>query len=330
MWKYILKRLLQAIPLLWGVATITFFITHMAPGDPMDMYLEEQRQRQVDPEIIELLRKKYGLDQPIHVQYVKWLGNVVKGDLGESFRHRRPVAKLIAERIPYTIQLTVLALLFGTLFGMILGIISAVKQYSALDKTVTVGSLVIYSIPGFWLALMLVLVFSVNLGWLPTSQTRSLDYEFFSFGQKILDRIWHLILPVFILGIGSAAGKARYMRNRLLEVLNEEYILSARARGLRERVVILKHALRNALIPLVTILGLHLPFLLGGSVLIEAIFAWPGMGTLAVGAVSGRDYPLIMATSMMSAVLVVIGNLLADIAYAALDPRVSYEKKRPV
>lgn len=330
MWKHILKRLAQAVPLTLGILTITFFLTHMAPGDPMDMYMERQRQRQVDPEIIELLRQKYGLDKPIHVQYFRWLGNVLKGDLGESFRHRRPVIDLIAERIPYTLQLTVLALLFSTLCGIVLGIYSAIKQYSALDKTITLGSLIIYSIPSFWLALMMILLFSVNLGWFPTSQTRSMDYEFFTLGQKILDRIWHLILPVFILGLGSAAHKARYVRNRLLEVLNEEYILSARARGLTEKMVIFKHALRNAMIPLVTILGLHLPFLLGGSVLIESIFAWPGMGTLAVAGVRGRDYPLMMAVLMISAILTIVGNLLADITYVALDPRVSYEKKKPV
>jgi peptide/nickel transport system permease protein len=301
MWRHILKRLAQAIPLTWGILTITFFISHMAPGDPMDMYLEQQRQRQIDPEIIELLRQKYGLDQPIHVQYVKWLGNVVKGDFGESFRYRRPVIDLIGERIPYTLQLTLLALLFSTSIGIIIGIVSAVKQYSALDKGVTLGSLIIYSIPGFWMALMLVLIW-----------------------------IWHLILPVFVLGVGSAAHKARYVRNRLLEVLNEEYILSARARGLKEKMVIFKHALRNAMIPLVTILGLHLPALLSGSVLIESIFAWPGMGTLAVGAVGGRDYPVMMATLMISAILTIVGNLLADITYVALDPRVSYEKKKPV
>jgi len=194
MGRYILKRLFQSVPLLLGIVTATFFMMRLAPGDPLDMYLEPQRQRQVDPEIIELLRKRYGLDKPIHIQYVTWLKNLARGDLGESFRFRRPVAHMIAERIPYTLQLTILALLFSTIVGMTLGIISAVKQYTALDKTVTVGSLIVYSIPGFWLALMLVLIFSVNLGWLPTSQTRSLDYEFFSLGQKILDRLWHLVL----------------------------------------------------------------------------------------------------------------------------------------
>ena len=326
---YILKRLLLAIPLLLGIATITFFIVHLAPGDPMDMYLEPRFRRQMDPEVIELIREKYGLDQPVHVQYVKWLGNLATGDLGESFRYRRPVADVIAERIPYTLQLSILALLFDALFGIALGIFSAVKQYTRWDKIVTLGSLIIYSIPGFWLALMLVLVFSVNLGWFPTSQTRTLDYELLSWSGKVLDRIWHLVLPVFVLGVASAAGTARYMRNRLLEVLSEDYVLAARARGLKERTVVFKHALRNALIPILTIYGLALPFLLGGAVLIEKVFAWPGMGLLAVEAVSGRDYPVILATSMIAAVLVVLGNLLADVTYAIADPRVSYEKQRP-
>ena len=302
----------------------------LAPGDPMDMYLEPQRQRQVDPEVIELLRQKYGLEQPIHVQYGRWLGNVVRGDLGESFRYRRPVIDLLAEAVPYTLQLTLLAVLLDALFGISLGIISAVKQYSLWDKAITLGSLIIYAIPGFWLALMMVLVFSVHLGWFPTSQTRSMDYEFLSFWAKVGDRIWHLALPVFLMGITSAAGTARYMRNKLLEVLSEEYVTAARARGFTEQVVIVKHALRNALIPIITIYGLSLPFLLGGATIIETIFAWPGMGRLAVNAVSGRDYPLIMATTMIAAVLTIFGSLLADIAYAWADPRVSYAGKKRV
>jgi peptide/nickel transport system permease protein len=229
------------------------------------------------------------------------------------------------ERVPFTLQLTVLALLVDMMLGITLGIIAAVKQYSLWDRVVTLGSLVVYSIPGFWLALMLVLVFSVELGWFPTSLTRSIGYDLMSPGEKIWDRILHLVLPVFVLGVASAAGTARYMRNRLLEVLSEEYILAARARGLRERAVILRHALRNALIPIITIYGMALPFLLGGSVLIESVFAWPGMGTLAVEAVGGRDYPVILATTMLSAALVILGNLLADLGYAVVDPRVSYD-----
>jgi peptide/nickel transport system permease protein len=326
--RFILKRLLQAVPLLFGIATATFFMARLAPGDPMDMYIEQRQRREMSPEMIERLRERYGLDQPLPVQYTKWLRGVARGDLGESFRYRRPVADLIAERIPYTLQLTVLALLFDALIGVALGIVSAVKQYSTTDKVITLGSLIVYSIPGFWLALMLVLVFSVELNWFPTSQTRSLDYELLSAPGKLLDRLWHLALPVFVLGVASAAGTARYMRNKLLDVLSEEYVLAARARGLGERAVILKHALRNALIPIVTLYGLALPFLLGGAVLVETVFAWPGMGLLAVEAVGARDYPLILATSMMAAVLVVLGNLLADVSYALVDPRVSYGAKR--
>jgi peptide/nickel transport system permease protein len=328
MLKYIVKRLLLSVPLVLGIVTATFFMAHLAPGDPMDMYLEPQRQRQVDLEVIELLRKKYGLDQPIHVQYVTWLKNVAQGDFGESFRHRRPVKDMLVEAVPYTLQLTVLAIILDALIGITIGIISAVKQYSKLDKTVTIGSLIIYAIPSFWLALMLIMVFSVNLGWFPTSQTRSMHYEDLTAIGKMLDRAWHLVLPVFVMGIAGAAGTARYMRNKLLEVLNEEYIMAARARGFREKTVIVKHALRNAMIPIVTIYGMSLPFLLGGATIIETIFAWPGMGRLTVGAVGGRDYPIIMATVMIAAVLTVLGNLLADITYAAVDPRVSYDAPR--
>ena len=327
--RYIVRRLLQAIPILFGIATITFFIIHLAPGDPMDMFLEPRFRRQIDPEVLELLRQKYGLDQPIHVQFGKWLANLAQGDLGESFRYRRPVTSLIAERVPYTLQLAALALLFDALIGIALGIYSAVRQYTFTDKAVTVGSLVIYSVPGFWLALMLVMVFSVNLGWFPTSQTRSLDYDLLSSWGKIGDRLWHLVLPVFVLGVAQAAGTARFMRSRLLEVLSEEYILAARARGLREKTVILKHALRNAMIPIITIYGMSLPFLLGGAVLIENVFAWPGLGLLGTEAVGGRDYPVILATTMMSAVLVILGNLMADITYAVVDPRISLDRKKP-
>jgi len=324
MLAYLTKRILVSIPLVLGIVTITFVMMRLAPGDPMNIYLEPQRQRQVDPEFIELLRQKYGLDQPIHVQYVRWLSAVSKGDFGESFRHRRPVNRLLAETIPYTLQLTVLALLFDALLGITLGVISAVKQYTALDKAVTLGSLMVYAVPAFWLALMLVMVFSVQLGWFPTSQTRSMDYDQLSFWGRAGDRLWHLALPVFVLGIGMAAGTARYARHRMLDVLNSDFVWAARARGLSERVVIVRHALRNALIPLITIYGMSLPFLLGGSTVIETIFAWPGMGRLAVGAVNGRDYPLIMATTMIASILTVLGNLLADVSYALVDPRVSY------
>jgi peptide/nickel transport system permease protein len=328
MLRFVARRLLQAVPLLFGIVSATFIAAHAAPGDPMDMYLDPTRRRQADPELIEAIRRKHGLDQPIHVQYVRWVANVARGDLGESFRYHRPVADLLLERIPYTLQVTFLALLFGTLLGVALGIFSAVKQYTALDEAITLGSLAIYAMPLFWLALMLVLVFSVNLGWFPTSQTRSLHYDSLSAAERVLDRLWHLALPVFVLGVGMAAGKARYMRGKLLEVLSEEYVLAARARGLPERRVILRHALRNALIPVITMLGMSLPFLVGGSLFVESVFGWPGIGTLAVEATSSRDYPLLLATTLLTAVMVVLGNLLADVLYAVVDPRVAYERRQ--
>ena len=327
--RFISRRLLFAIPLLLGIVTITFFVIQVAPGDPMDMFLEPRLQRQMDPEAVELIRQKYGLDQPVHIQYARWLGGLLRGDLGESFRYRRPVASLIAERVPYTLQLAALALLVDALLGIGLGVYSAVNRYSLAEKVVTMGSLIVYSIPGFWLALLLVMLFSVNLGWFPTSQTRSLNYDLLSTWGQIADRLWHLALPVFVLGVAQAAGTARYVRNRLLEVMNEEYILAARARGLREKTVIFKHALRNAMIPIITIFGMSLPFLLGGAALIEGVFGWPGLGLLGIEAVRGRDYPVILATTIMAAVLVVLGNLLADVLYAVVDPRISLGKEKP-
>ena len=227
------------------------------------------------------------------------------------------------------LHLAMLALLVDALLGIGLGVYSAVNRYSLAEKVVTMGSLIVYSIPGFWLALLLVMLFSVNLGWFPTSQTRSLNYDLLSTWGQIADRLWHLALPVFVLGVAQAAGTARYVRNRLLEVMNEEYILAARARGLREKTVIFKHALRNAMIPIITIFGMSLPFLLGGAALIEGVFGWPGLGLLGIEAVRGRDYPVILATTIMAAVLVVLGNLLADVLYAVVDPRISLGKEKP-
>lgn len=328
MLRYVASRLLQAVPLLLGIAVLTFIVVHLAPGDPLDVFLQPRFQQTVDPAVLEGIRQKYGLDQPLHVQFWRWLRNLIQGDLGRSFQHQRPVAELIGERLPYTLQLMGLAILFDAAVGILLGVVSAVRQYSLLDRTLTLGSLLLYSIPGFWLALILVLVFAENLGWLPPTQTQSVGYQSLGFWDQLVDRLRHLVLPVFVLGVSSAAATARYMRNRLLEVLSEEYVFAARARGLRERVVLFRHALRNALLPIVTRFGLSLPMLLSGAVLIEEVFAWPGMGRLAVEAVRSRDIPVILATTILSAVLVIVGNLVADIGYAALDPRVSYGDRR--
>ena len=257
-----------------------------------------------------------------------WLRNLVHGDLGESFQHRRPVLSLIVERLPYTLQLTVTALLLGAILGIGLGIVSAVKQYSFADRMFTLMSVLVYSIPQFWLAIMCILVFSVVLHWMPISQTRSLDYALMSTLEKVGDRLWHLILPVLVLTLTSAAGTARYMRNELLGVLTEEYIVAAHARGLPESRIVFRHGLRNALLPIITIYGLELPFLVGGAVVVEKVFAWPGIGALAVDAAAARDYPVILATSLVAAILVIVGNLLADIIYVAVDPRVSLDARR--
>lgn len=323
--RYIVSRLLQAIPLLLGIVTVIFFIMHLAPGDPLAEMEERLAARNVDPAVIERVREQYGLNDPLGMQYVNWLGDLARGDLGTSIRYGRPVSALIVEALPFTLQLTVLALFFDALIGIPLGVMSAVRRGSGLDRGVTLAALVVYAVPGFWLGLMLILVFSVGLGWLPTSQAMSFDYEQMSFFARLGDRLWHLVLPVFVLGVASAAGTARYVRNRLLDTLGEDFILAARARGLSERTVIYGHALRNALLPLITIYGMSLPFLIGGAAIIETLFAWPGMGRLAVEAVTGQDYPVIMAVTMIAAGLTVIGNLLADIAYGIVDPRVRYD-----
>jgi peptide/nickel transport system permease protein len=321
MGMYILRRILIAVPLIIGLATITFFIIHMAPGDPMALY----RNPEISPEVMELMRKNLGLDQPLHIQYVRWLSSMARGNFGISFTAHRPVADILRETIPNTLQLTFLALLLNLVVGIIIGVIAAIKQYSAVDHTITVSALFIYSMPSFWLGLMMILLFSLLLGWLPASQMQSINADLFDFWHRLWDRITHLIMPVFVLGIATAAGTARFMRGSLLEVIRQDYIRTARAKGLSERVVIFKHGLRNALLPIVTLTGLSLPFLLGGSVITETIFAWPGMGRVAITAIFARDYPVVLAANLIAAVMVVLGSLLADITYSILDPRIRYE-----
>lgn len=320
MWRYIVRRILWAIPLIWALSTITFFFVHLAPGDPLALYANPD----ISPETVELIRKNYGLDEPLTVQYGKWLWSTLRGDFGVSFRAFRPVKDILAETLPNTFQLTFCALLFNVIIGVCIGIITAVKRGTVTDFGVTVGSLFVYSIPSFWLGLMMILLFSYLLGWLPSSQMQSIHAAGFGWGHLLWDRILHLIMPVFVLGIAAAAGTARYMRSSMLDVLSQDYIRTARAKGLPERAVILKHAMKNALIPIVTLMGLYLPFLLGGSVVVEYIFGWPGMGRLSVNAIFARDYPVILATNFMYACLVVAGNMLSDILYACVDPRISY------
>ncbi|HEX5727203.1 MAG TPA: ABC transporter permease [Longimicrobiaceae bacterium] len=327
MFSYLLRRLLGAIPLMLGILTIIFFVVQLAPGDPTARWFNPN----VSPEVIEQMRRNLGLDRPLHEQYVKWLWSFIRGDFGTSFGQMRPIAEILPEVLWNTVQLTFISLVVIFVVGMLVGIVQAVRQYSLADNVLTVVALFFYSMPSFWFALMLILLFSLKanqLGWplqFPASGMTSVGYEFLSTGEQFRDRVMHLVLPAVALGIGSAAGVARYMRGSMLEVIHQDFIRTARAKGLSERTVVFKHALRNALIPIITLLGLYLPFLLSGAVLVETIFGWPGMGRAIVDAILQRDYPMVMATSFVISAIVVLGNLISDVLYAVVDPRIRTE-----
>jgi peptide/nickel transport system permease protein len=318
---YILKRALQAIPTLLGASTLIFFLMHAAPGDPTSMYLRPD----IDPAVIEQMRKNLGLDQPVHVQYVKWLSSFAQGDFGYSFSQKRPILDIIKDTLPNTLLLSGVALVIIFIAGVLIGTIQAVRQYSWVDNLATIGAFFFYSMPSFWFGLMLILLLSYKFQWLPASQMTSVNYEFLPGSEQWIDRLKHLIMPALALGAGSAASVARYMRSGMLEQIRQDYVRTARAKGLSERIVVFKHAMRNALIPVITLLGLYLPFLVGGAVLIETIFAWPGMGRLIISSIFQRDYPVVLAVAFVSSIMVILGSLLADILYSVVDPRVTVE-----
>lgn len=319
---YILKRTLQAIPILLGASTLIFFLMHAAPGDPTSIYIRPD----IDPAVIEQMRKNLGLDQPVHVQYVRWLSSFAQGDFGFSFSQKRPIIDIIKDTLPNTLLLSGVALVVIFVVGVLIGTIQAVRQYSWVDNVATVGAFFFYSMPSFWFGLMLILLLSYKFQLLPASQMTSVNFEFLPAGEQWMDRLKHLLMPAVALGIGSAASVARYMRSGMLEQIRQDYVRTARAKGLSERVVIFKHAMRNALIPVVTLLGLTLPFLVGGAVLIETIFAWPGMGRLIVTAIFQRDYPVVLAIAFVSSIMVILGSLIADILYSVVDPRVRVDE----
>jgi peptide/nickel transport system permease protein len=325
--SYLLRRLLGAVPLLLGVVTLIFLVLNLAPGDPASYYLSPG----VPPAVQEQLRHSFGLDQPLLVRYGKWLAAFARGDFGYSFGQGRPVQAVLMDALPNTLLLTGTALLLVFALGIAAGALQAVRQHRAVDRVLSVVSLFFYSMPSFWLGLMLMLLFSLKAhqwGWpisLPPTGVTSVDYDYLSFGGKVVDRITHLALPALTMTLVLAAGIARYTRGQMLEVIRQDYVRTARAKGLPERVVIVKHALRNSLIPVITMLGLYLPLLFSGAVFVEVIFAWPGMGRVIVDAIFQRDYPVVMATSFLFALLVIAGNLLADLLYAAADPRIRYD-----
>lgn len=314
MLQYTIRKLLAAIPIVFAITIIVFTILHMTPGDPIRILIGfgvgGYAGGDVDDSMIEVLRAKWGLDQPLHIQYVKWLGNIVRGDMGNSIRFRSPVWPLIKARLLPTILLALVGYGIAILLAFPLGVISALRQNSIVDYFSTGFSLFGLSMPVFWLGLMLILLFSVRWGLLPTSGMN---------GWKTF------VMPGFVLGFSLAGGLTRMIRSSLLEVLRQDYVNTARAKGLAERIVIVKHAFRNAAIPVVTIFGLNLAYILSGSVLIETVFAWPGLGRLVFQSLGNRDYPVVQAIVLLGAVVVIFANLTTDLVYGFIDPRIRYE-----
>jgi len=324
MFSYITKRLLLMIPLIFGITLITFIVIHLAPGNPVEVQTEMSLK--VTAQAKENLKKLYGLDKPLHMQYIDWLKRFLKFDFGKSFVDGRKVVDKIIERIPITLTINILSLIMIFFIAIPIGILSATKQYSLFDKLSTMFVFVGFSTPTFWLALLLMILFGVNMGILPISGIQSLDVSGMGPFDRILDWIKHLILPVGISAFGGIAGLSRYSRSSMLEVIRQDYIKTARAKGLTESRIVMKHAFRNALMPIVTILGLSVPGLIGGGVIFETIFAIPGMGQLFYSSTMARDYPTIMGILVIGAILTLFGNLIADISYAMVDPRVRVRK----
>ena len=306
MGAYIRRRLIQSVLVVWGVSVLVFFLLRLAPGDPVSLLLAET----ASPEQIEAVREKWGLNQPIPVQYMVFLGRALQGDLGNSLFFQEPALSVLLERMPATLQLSGVALLFSLLVAIPVGLLSALRRDTFWDYFGTGLAMLGQAIPPYWLGIMLILVFSVGLGWFPTSGRGT---------------IWHLVLPAATLGSVLMALVTRLVRSGMLDVLSEDYIRTAHAKGLPKRAVIVRHALRNILIPLVTVVGLQLGALFGGAVITESIFAWPGVGRLALQAISARDYPLVQASVLFISVVYVFLNLAVDIIYVYLDPRIRFE-----
>jgi peptide/nickel transport system permease protein len=316
---WLLRRLAAAFAIVLAVVSFAFFAIHLAPGTP---FLPEEG-RLISPAAIARLRAEFGLDRPLPEQYVRYLAALAHGDLGESFSQRRPVSRAIASAIPSTVRLAGAALVIDFLLGIALGVFQAARARRRSDAALTSATLFLYSLPVFWLGLVLLLVFGQWLHWLPVGgETDVVLYPYLSFFGKLLDRVKHLALPALTLGVIGAAGTARFQRAALLEVLGQDFIRTARAKGLTQSAVLVRHALRDALLPVIALLGLALPFLLTGAVLIETVFAWPGLGKLATDAIAARDYPLVLAATLLASVAVVIGSLVADVLTALADPRV--------
>lgn len=319
---YLFKRLLTLIPLVLGITFLTFLIMQLAPGKPTDLITDLNAKMSLDAK--QKLTKLYGLDQPWHIQYLDWVKRLSHFDFGKSFKDDRPVINKILERLPATLLLNFLSLSLIFTLAILIGIIAAAKKGALFDKITTIFVYLGFSIPTFWLALLLMILLGLKAGLLPISGLRSLNFEELNLLQKAWDMLKHLILPVLVMALTGLAALARYTRSSMLEVLHQDYIRAARAKGLKERDVIFKHAFRNGLIPIITLLGLMLPELIGGSFIFETIFAYPGMGRLGFEAIMSRDYPMLMGIGTIVAFLTLLGNLMADMLYLLADPRIRY------
>jgi peptide/nickel transport system permease protein len=319
MGRFILRRLAISVPVLLLITMAVYLLINVAPGDPVMAMIDPDVASAMGPEWVEMQRRQLGLDQPLPVRYGIWLTEILQGNFGYSYLDRQPVSAKVLERFGPTFTLMFSAQFVALAIAIPLGILSAVRQYSRTDYAVTVLAFLAVSVPNFFLALGGIYIFGVQLGWVPTAGIGTMGDV-----RSILDTLHHLILPASVLGLSLAAPLIRYIRSSMLETLHQDYVQVARAKGVREGVVVLRHALRNALIPVVTVVALNLPALIGGTIIIEAIFAWPGMGTLVLRSVRALDYPVIMATNMVIAVTILLSNLLADVIYGLLDPRIRY------
>ncbi|MCD6539994.1 MAG: ABC transporter permease [Candidatus Omnitrophica bacterium] len=323
MLRYIIKRLINMVPLLIGISFISFLVIHLAPGSPVSVSLFNPK---ISLEAREKLNKLYGLDKPVHIQYFNWLKNILKFDFGYSLVDGRKVSSKILERLPVTLTINILSLLIIFFTAIPLGLYSGWRKGSFFDRFTTIFVFIGFATPSFWLALLSMQFLGVKLGWFPISGITSIDFEYFPWYKKVLDFLWHISLPVLVASFGSLAGLSRYSREKFLEVLDKEYIRTAFAKGLPSSQIIYKHALKPVFLPVITILGLSVPGLLGGSVIFETIFSIPGMGRLFYEGVMMRDYPLIMGLLVIGAFLTLLGNFLADLAYIWADPRIKYSK----
>jgi len=317
---YALRRLLGSLPVLLGVLTLTFVLVESAPGSPVDLWIGD---RPVPPEVRQQIEKAYALDRPPAERYLRWLDAVIlHGEWGWSLSRSRPVARLLARALPATLALAAAALALHLVAGVSLGTLCAARRGRFADWALSAGGLVLYSMPTFWLGLMAILALAYWLPIFPPSSLHSVGAESWSWGPYLLDVAWHLVLPASVLGLASAAALARLLRAGMLEALGEDFIRAARARGAGGARVLLVHALRNGLLPSISVLGLSLPLLVSGSLVTEVVFAWPGMGRLAYEAILAKDVPVVLAATALSAILVIVGNLAADLALAAADPRI--------